>query len=140
MSQSGSERRSVITAFLEASGKILVLRRGDQVRSYAGRWAAVSGTIEPGATPEEQVRTELREELGLSDEDFRIVQAGEPFEVDDPAIGRSFLVHPFRVAAVHPELIQLNWENLASRWIAPEEISSLQTVPRLDEAWRRVAG
>ncbi|MBX6770812.1 MAG: NUDIX domain-containing protein [Chloroflexi bacterium] len=132
-------RRSVVTAFLEHNGRILVLRRGRRVGTYQGRWAGVSGFLEPGNTPEHQARVEIQEETGLTDEDIHLIAAGAPLMVDDPATGRRWLVYPFRFAVLHPERIRLDWEHEEMRWIAPSELEHLETVPRLAEAWEHVA-
>jgi 8-oxo-dGTP pyrophosphatase MutT (NUDIX family) len=132
------QERRVVTSFLEHAGKILLLRRSDRVRTYAGRWAGVSGTIEPGRTPEEQARAEIFEETGLTAQDVRLVATGAPLTVEDVAIGRRFVVHPFRFAILHPERIRTDWEHVETRWIAPGELASYETVPQLVEAWERV--
>jgi 8-oxo-dGTP pyrophosphatase MutT (NUDIX family) len=125
---------------LQHDGKILVLRRSERVSTYRGRWAGVSGSIDGGLTPEQQARLEIREETTLTDDDVELVATGAPLAVDDAAEGRHWLVHPFRFSVLHPEKITIDWEHVESRWIAPEELSRLETVPRLAEAWARVAG
>lgn len=132
--------RAIVTSFLEHEGKILLLRRSEQVRTYRGRWGGVSGSIDPGHAPEEQARQEIREETGLTDADLRLVCAGEPFWFDDPSVGRRWLVHPFRFAVLNPERIRIDWEHVEFRWIDPAELNGYDLVPRMEESWRRVAG
>src|SRR5579859_7460419 len=61
----GVEPVRVVTVFLSrADGRILLMRRSDQVGSFRGRWAAVSGFLEEVA-PVEQARREVREEVGF---------------------------------------------------------------------------
>jgi 8-oxo-dGTP diphosphatase len=132
------QQRSVVTSFLEHSGKILLLRRSDRVRTYMGRWAGVSGTIEPGRTPEEQARAEIFEETALTSDDIHLLASGDPLTVEDASIGRRFVVHPFRFAVLHPERIRTDWEHVETRWIDPAELASYETVPRLVETWERV--
>ena len=131
--------RSVVTAFLEHDGKILLLRRSDRVTTYPGRWAAVSGSIDSGHTPEQQARVEIDEETQLTDADVRILASGEPLEFDDADVGRRWIVHPFRFAVSRPERVQINWENVDSRWIDPNDLKDYDTVPRLIEVWQLVA-
>jgi len=54
----------VSCAVIEKDGKILIARRksGDQM---AGKWEFPGGTIEPGETPEQCLKRELLEELGV---------------------------------------------------------------------------
>ena len=131
--------RPVVTSFLEQAGKILLLRRGERVTTYAGRWAAVSGSIDPGHLPEQQARIEIYEETQLTDADVRLLATGLPVSVEDAEMGRGWTVHPFRFAVLRPDRIQTNWENVESRWIDPNDLKDYETVPRLIEVWERVA-
>jgi|GEM_PF-311440 len=132
------ETQRVVTAFLQHAGKILLLRRGAAVRTFPGRWAAVSGSIDEGRTPEEQARVEISEETGLGGDDIALRVVGVPMLAEDLPSGRTFLVHPFAFAAREPEKLRLNWENSEARWIAPAELARFETVPRLDDTWERV--
>lgn len=132
--------RSVVTSFLESDGKILLLRRSGKVTTYQGRWAGVSGSIDSGHTPEEQARTEIREETGLTDGDVQLLATGEPLTIDDLADDRRWIVHPFRFALLNPDRIHTDWEHVESRWIDPAEIAHFETVPKLMETWQRVSG
>src|SRR5579872_4978702 len=102
--------RSVVTVFLESEGKILLLHRGSRVGTYTGRWAGVSGSIDPGNTPEQQARVEIREETGLRDDDIQFLSAGRPVAFADAEHGWEWIVHPFRVAVLHPDRIRIDWE------------------------------
>jgi 8-oxo-dGTP pyrophosphatase MutT (NUDIX family) len=129
-----------VTSFLEHDGKILVLRRSERVRTYRCRWAGVSGSIDGGRTPEQQARLEILEETTLTDDDVGLVAAGAPLAIDDPTEGRRWLVYPFRFQVLHPEKIKTDWEHVETRWIAPETLADLETVPRLADAWAAVTG
>jgi translation initiation factor 2B subunit (eIF-2B alpha/beta/delta family)/8-oxo-dGTP pyrophosphatase MutT (NUDIX family) len=133
------DERHVVTSFLERDGRILVLRRSERVGTYRGRWAGVSGSIEPGASPLEQAYRELAEELGLGPDDVELVAAGRPLTVPDEALQRRWIVHPFRFRLRHPERLRLDWEHTELRWIEPGELAQLDTVPMLAETWQRVA-
>jgi len=133
------EEKRVVTCFLEYRGKVALLRRSQRVSTYQGRWAGVSGYIEPGATPYDQALEELREEVGLGPEDVELIREGEPLEAVDEALGRRWLIHPFRFRVVNPEKLRLDWEHTELRWFEPEEMTGYSTVPKLWEAWQRVA-
>ena len=45
---SGVEERHVVTGILRQRGRILLLKRSDEVGSYRGLWAGVSGFVETG--------------------------------------------------------------------------------------------
>jgi len=38
--------RNVVTCFLKSGSEILILRRSEQVGTYQGKWAGVSGYID----------------------------------------------------------------------------------------------
>ena len=129
----------VVTCFLEHNGKIALLRRSGQVGTYQGRWAGVSGYIEEGHTPYQQALEEIREEAGLEETDVRLAKEGEPLEVIDEALGRKWIVHPFRFQLLNPEKMAIDWEHSEMRWIEPQTIAEYEAVPQLAEAWQRVA-
>ncbi len=133
------DEQHVVTCFLEHGGRVLLLRRSERVGTYRGRWAGVSGTIEPGATPLAQAYRELEEEVGLHTGDVELAAAGEPLVVVDEALQRRWIVHPFRFRLLHPERLRLDWEHTELRWIEPSELAGLDTVPMLAETWQRVA-
>ncbi len=54
----------VTAAIIENDGKILIAKRKEGWR-FAGKWEFPGGKIEPNETPEECLRRELREELGI---------------------------------------------------------------------------
>jgi ADP-ribose pyrophosphatase YjhB (NUDIX family) len=126
----------VVTSFLEREdGRILLLRRSERVGSFQGRWAGVSGYLE-SEPPLAQALTEIREETGLAAERVELVCQGELLLSRDRE--RVYVVHPFRFRVQRPE-IRLDWEHTELRWVAPSEIPTFPTVPRLEETWRRVA-
>lgn len=133
------EARHVVSCFLQHEGRIALLRRSARVGTYRGKWAGVSGYLEEGVSPRAQALTEIREETGLSEGDVALAMEGQVVEVADEALGKRWLVHPFRFIVACPDRIRTDWENTELRWIAPEEISSFDTVPRLAEVWNSVA-
>ena len=108
--------------------------------SYAGKWHAVSGSLETGESPVERARTEVEEETGLSRSRLKLLVTGRPVLVDDAA--RSFKVHPFLFRLDDGgDDIRLNWENADAKWARPpfeDALSSLACVPLLDKTLRRV--
>ncbi len=137
--QEMGEFQDVVTVFLTHGSKILVLKRSREVGTYKGHWAGVSGYLESD-DPLKQAYTEMAEEVGLSEQDVTLLKAGKPFEIVDDAQGLAWRVHPFLFAVHEPDKIRLDWENIARRWILPEEIDQLKTVPALKETLDRVIG
>jgi len=133
------EFQDVVTVFLTHRSKILVLKRSREVGTYKGHWAGVSGYLE-SEDPLKQAYSEMAEEVGLSEQDVTLVKAGKPLEIVDDAQDRAWRVHPFLFSVHEPYTIRLDWENIEMRWILPEEIDQLKTVPALKETLERVIG
>ena len=133
----------MVTCFLlrrDADGdRVLVLRRSEQVSTYQGRWAGVSGYLE-AESPLEQAYREIGEETGLEREDIRLLAQAEPVTVTDESIDTRWTVHLFLFEALRPERVRIDWEHLESRWVRPQEVASMDTVPGLAEGLRRVYG
>ncbi len=137
----------VVTCFLlrrgaqrgkEGIDEVLLLRRSGRVGTYRGRWAGVSGYVEAGVGALEQAYREMEEEVGLGRDDVRPLAEGEPLIVVDEAIDRRWTVHPFLFEVLRPDSVRLDWEHTESRWVRPEEVPGLKTVPGLAEALARV--
>jgi len=129
-------RKRVVTCFVECEGKILLLKRSEKVGTYQGKWGAVAGYIEEGETPREAAEKEIREETGI--QDFELMAEGEPYEFKDEELGIIWVIHPFRFRVRNRE-VKIDWEHVAARWITPEEMKSLDTVPHLWESWLAVS-
>ena len=130
------QEKEVVTCFLESDGEILLLRRSEQVGSYQGRWAGVSGYIEK--TADEQALIEIEEETGLSKKDIELAKKGEPLAVEDNTIGIRWVVHPYLFHIKDRSKIRTDWEHKEVKWIDPKDIDNYQTVPMLKETLARV--
>lgn len=120
--------RPVVTVFLRNRGRILIVRRGRTVGSFPGRWSAISGYLERGEDPRDRALQEVFEETGLRG--VRVRASGRPFVARDGAT--AFVVHSFLIDAPRRR-VRLNWENVEARWIRPQDLGSLRTVPRLED-------
>ncbi|MFC1940142.1 NUDIX domain-containing protein [Chloroflexota bacterium] len=132
------QEKRVVTCFLESDGEILLLRRSEQVGSYQGRWAGVSGYIEN--TPDEQALVEIEEETRLAGEDIDLIKKGEPLPVEDEKLGVRWVVHPYLFHIKDRRKVKIDWEHKETKWIVPEDIGEFETVPMLKEALARVYG
>ncbi len=133
---SNLSEKKVVICFLESDGEILILQRSEQVGSYQGRWAGVSGYVE--TTPDEQALVEIEEEAGLKREDLQLVKKGEMISVEDEKLGVRWLVHPYLFHIRDRDKVRIDWEHKEARWIKPQEIVNYQTVPKLKEALAQV--
>jgi len=117
----------VIAAVIERGGKVLIARRkkGDR---FEGRWEFPGGKIEAGESPEECLRRELREEMGVE------VEAGEFLcSVPLEASGISIELIAFKASLLAGEARCHDHDEI--RWVEPERIGDFD----LAEADRRVA-
>ena len=135
------QEAKVVTCFLlrrSASGdEVLLLRRSQQVGTYRGRWAGVSGYLEE-TDPLGQAYREIEEEVGLASDDVSLLLAGEPLVVVDIEAGRRWIVHPFLFEVSREAQVRVDWEHTEARWVRPEEVPAFETVPQLTEALMRV--
>ncbi|GAC1359619.1 MAG: hypothetical protein NVSMB44_09740 [Ktedonobacteraceae bacterium] len=129
----------VVTCFLfredQKDPRILIVQRSKRVGSYNGRWAGISGFVEPGVSPDEQAYIEIREETSLQRDQVRMLRRGAVVEYSDAALNRHFYIHPFLFEVFQPEQIKTDWEAVAMRWIDPAELSNYDTVPQLAEVY-----
>lgn len=126
-----------MSCFLTADKQILLLRRSDKVGSYRGKWSAVSGYLEGREEPLTRAVTEIREELGFSSEQIRLVRIGGTVRAFDEDSDTVWVIHPYLFEA-RSKAIELDWENTDYGWVDPGELASYETVPKLREALDRV--
>jgi translation initiation factor 2B subunit (eIF-2B alpha/beta/delta family)/8-oxo-dGTP pyrophosphatase MutT (NUDIX family) len=131
------EYKRVVTSFLTADGKVLLLRRSEKVATHRGKWAAVSGYLEGSEDPLQRAQIEIQEELGLSLEQVSVVKAGEILRAYDEPTKTVWIVHPF-LFETRSRTIKLDWESTEYRWVDPNELGSYETVPKLKETFDRV--
>ena len=122
------EPKGVATSILVKDGRVLMLKRSKSMEIFPGQWGGISGTMEPGETPEETAIREVMEETKL--------KVDKPLRIGQPILVR----HGLNVWTVHPLLFHLdtgepvlNWENSDHAWMNEEEVTRLETVPGMKE-------
>jgi len=135
------EEAKVVTCFLlrrsPGGDEVLLLRRSQQVGTYRGRWAGVSGYLEE-TDPLAQGYREIEEETGLARDEVTLLRAGEPLVVEDSEADRRWVVYPFLFEVQPDAEVRVDWEHTEARWVRPEDVSAFETVPQLSEALTRV--
>ncbi len=132
----------VVTCILEHDGKILLLKRSNQVGTYRGLWGGVAGYIEELEDPYDTALKEIRQEAGIDVDSIELVRKGNPIEFSDTYEGRRYnwVVYPFLFHIQSKELVRTDWEHEDYCWVHPSEIKKLDTVPGLDEVIRQLFG
>ncbi|MDR0790910.1 MAG: DUF126 domain-containing protein [Methanomassiliicoccaceae archaeon] len=115
--------RSVSSVVL-SDGKVLMLKRPDDASSFPGIWSLAAGRKEENETAEDAAKREILEETGI--------RVSSPSASLDPRLVREkdviWEVFPFLF--VHNDMnVTLNGENTDHRWVCPEEMESMGTVP-----------
>jgi ADP-ribose pyrophosphatase YjhB (NUDIX family) len=82
-----------VTCFLSYKGKILLLKRGSEVGTYHGKWAAVSGYIED--QPVKQAYKEIREKTGLGMFDVDFKSEAESLNIVDEKLRVNWVIYSF---------------------------------------------
>lgn len=127
----------VVTSFLLHKGLVLLLRRSAGVSSYQGKWAAVSGSVEPGESYEGAAYREIAEETGITASNLSITARGDAIRI--PYGDFFWVIHPFLFECSTGK-VKLNWENTDYMWATREELSALETVPMLADALDSLIG
>lgn len=114
------QTKKVVAAVIIKDGQLFATQRG--YGNYKDWWEFPGGKIEPGETPQEALRREIREELATT------VSVGEllyTVEYDYPEFHLS--MQCYLCTIVSGELTLLEHE--AARWLGKDELQSVQWLP-----------
>lgn len=114
------QTKKVVAAVIIKDGQLFATQRG--YGNYKDWWEFPGGKIEPGETPQEALRREIREELAT------IVSVGEllyTVEYDYPEFHLS--MQCFRCTIEAGELTLLEHE--AARWLGKDELLNVRWLP-----------
>ncbi|MEM2934814.1 MAG: NUDIX domain-containing protein [Candidatus Thermoplasmatota archaeon] len=126
----------VVTSILLNKGKILLLKRGDKVRTYKGKWACVSGYLEYDK-PLHRAIKEIEEETGIKANEIKLLKKGEEIEFYDENEKFFWQIYPF-LFETDKEEIKIDWEHVEYRWVPIDEIDKYDTVPKLKETIKKL--
>ena len=131
---SKSDTAPVITVFIKYGDKILLLKRSDKVRTYQRKWNAVAGYLDELRPIREKILEEVKEELGISEDNISQIRIGKPYQFTDTKANKTWIVHPVLTELKNKPEIKLDWEHTEYKWIKPEELKEFETVPNLDKS------
>jgi 8-oxo-dGTP pyrophosphatase MutT (NUDIX family) len=127
---------NVVTVLLiNDEEKILILKRSNKVRTYKGLWGGVAGYIEENEKPYETALKEIKEEVGLENEDVKFLKKFDPISFTDIYEGKHYdwKIFSFLFKIKEKRKIKIDWEHSEYRWIAPSEIKKFDTVPHFKD-------
>lgn len=121
LSYLAGHKRQVTAAVIEKDGKILIAQRR-KGRTLGGRWEFPGGKVEPGETPEECLKRELKEEFDIESE-----------------VGEFIIASRFRYCLVPIELFAYRVKHLSGEykindheeiaWVEPSRLGSYDFMP-----------
>ena len=115
----------VVAAIIKHEGRYLATQRG--YGDFKGQWEFPGGKIESGEAREEALVREIREELRM---EIGVDKFLCTTEYDYPAFHLTMHCYLCHITEGAPQLT----EHLAARWLAPEELRSVQWLPADVEA------
>jgi 8-oxo-dGTP diphosphatase len=110
----------VAAIIVDSENRIFATQRGSG--DWKDWWEFPGGKIEPGETPEQALRREIREEL---DTEITVGELLHTVEWDYPKF--HLTMHCFLCTVERGSLTLLEHE--AARWLAPNELASVQWLP-----------
>lgn len=114
----------VAAVIFDDQGRIFATQRG--YGDWKDWWEFPGGKIEPGETPQQALRREIREELAAE------IEVGEllhTINYDYPAF--HLTMHCFRCSLTGNRLTLLEHE--AAKWLKPNELQSVRWLPADEE-------
>jgi len=109
----GLRRIEVAMALVERDGRVLLLRRSPNDRSFAHAWCFPGGRVDPGETPEVAVMREVAEETGLR---VHLRDALGPRLIGSAGRTVELAIHRF-VARASDDRVVLSEEHVDFRWL-----------------------
>lgn len=110
----------VVAAIIIESGRVFATQRG--YGEWKDWWEFPGGKIEPGETPQEALRREIREELAT---DIEVCDRLATIEYDYPRFHLSMQCFHCHVRTGHLALL----EHESARWLAPNALASVRWLP-----------
>ncbi|MBC7581627.1 NUDIX domain-containing protein [Aeromicrobium sp.] len=118
----------VMNCLVFNAGKLLLVQRSDDMRTWPGIWHCIGGYLDDDKTIEDKALEELWEEAGISTERVTSMQRFAPILREDNAHGKTLFTVPVRADIVGYEYT-LNWESQAAIWIDPAEVGQYNLLP-----------
>lgn len=114
------KRVEVVAAILIHNNLVFACQRG--YGEFKDMWEFPGGKVEPGESPEDALRREIREELEV---DINVGDLIETIEYDYPAFHLSMKCFACTIAGGSPHLL----EHEAAKWLTSIQLGSVDWLP-----------
>lgn len=106
-------------ALIEKDGKILMGNKKPGVGPYPDTWRLPGGGIEEGESPEDALKREIMEEIGVNVTDLKFIGLYEDDEPDKDNVMTHYVFHMFKIkvdgeGSISDELTQIKWIDKSS--------------------------
>ena len=117
--------RQIVNAVLVREATVLLAKRSLRRKAYPGGWSFPGGHVEQGESWAEALVRELREEVGITPLNFRLLRSiDDPnTTTDDPVVYHMYLVTDWRggePAILDAEHSELRWFTRAAAIALPD--------------------
>lgn len=115
-----------VKGIIEKNDKILIVKRSDQENHRPGVWETVGGRMDHLIAPEEELKREIAEEVGL------VVDVGVPFNIFSfVRDAGEFVVGITYICKYISGQVILSEEHADYRWIDPMSFADFESVDSL---------
>ena len=111
---------NVVAAVIFKDGRVFATQRG--YGEFKDGWEFPGGKIEPGESPEDALRREIREELEV---EVNVGELIDTIEYDYPAFHLSMKCYACTIDDGNPHLL----EHEAAKWLSSTQLSSVDWLP-----------
>ena len=110
----------VVAAIIIKDGQVFATQRG--YGEWKGWWEFPGGKMEPGESPQEALKREIREEL---EAEITVGQLLETVEWDYPAFHLTMHCYWCHITEGTPQLL----EHKSARWLSAQELHDVEWLP-----------
>ena len=111
---------NVVAAVIFKDGRVFATQRG--YGEFKDGWEFPGGKIEPGESPEDALRREIREELEV---EVNVGELIDTIEYDYPAFHLSMKCYACTITDGNPHLL----EHEAAKWLSSTQLNSVDWLP-----------
>ena len=127
----------VINACIFNDGKLLLVQRSLEMRTYPGLWHCIGGFLDDKQSIEEKVVEELNEEAGIVAERIVSMKRGEPLVREDGEYDKTWITMPVRVEVTGRDFA-LNWEAHDAKWVDLADVTNYELMPGFTEVLEHI--